>query len=142
MTLEELRVLAIQWGPLIGGLGAFALPFFYTIIKDARTRRIETQKPHLERQLKLYTEACQAAVCLATSTNAEHKAAAEKRFWELYWGELCMVENRGVERAMKAFGDTLKRKAEQNDLQSASYELAHALRRSLEGSWGFRVLPY
>ena len=111
-------------------------------MKDARTRRIEAQKPHLERQMKLYTEACQVAVCLATSANTEHLAAAEKRFWELYWGELCMVEDRGVEKAMMILGEALKAKAEQTELQRASYTLAHALRHSLEGSWGFRVLPY
>ena len=56
-----------------------------------------------------------------------------------------MVESRGVERAMVKFGDALKKNASQVALKSASYELAHQLRNSLEASWGFRVrkmLPY
>ncbi len=146
MTPNEAYELLIKWVPLIGGFGAFMFPFLYSIIKDARTRRIEAQKPHLERQLALYTEACQIVVCLATSTETTSRTNAEKRFWELYWGELCMVENRGVERAMKRVGDLLtKEEVEKEKLQIASYELAHQLRSSLEKSWGFRVrkmLPY
>jgi hypothetical protein len=145
MTPDEAYALLAKWSPLIGGFGAFMLPFLYSIVKDATTRRIEAQKPHLERQLVLYTEACQIAVCLATSTNETERTKAEKRFWELYWGELCMVESRGVERAMVKFGKALKQKAAEAELQSASYELAHELRSSLEASWGFRVrkmLPY
>lgn len=145
MTPDEAYALLIKWSPLIGGFGAFMLPFLYSIVKDAKTRRIEAQKPHLERQLALYTEACRVAVCLATSKNDEERANAERRFWELYWGELCMVESRGVERAMVKFGKMLKNNAGEAPLQSASYELAHELRNSLEASWGFRVrkmLPY
>lgn len=145
MTPNEAYEFLVRWSPLIGGFGAFMLPFLYSIVKDAKTRRIEAQKPHLERQLAIYTEACRVAVCLATSTNAEERKIAERRFWELYWGELCMVESRGVERAMAKFGKALRNNVDENSLKSGSYELAHELRNSLEASWGFRVrkmLPY
>lgn len=142
MTPDEAYLLLVKWSPLIGGFGAFMLPFLYTITKDAKTRRIEVQKPHLERQLKLYTEACQLAVTLATSSDPEQTVIAESRFWELYWGELCMVDNRGVERAMMNLGNALEKKADQSKLKSASYDLAHALRRSLESSWGIKLFPY
>ena len=142
MAPEELRKVLSDWGPLIGGVGAFALPFLYTIVKDARTRRIEAQKPHLERQLKLYTEACQVTVCLATSSEQGKKEEAAKRFWELYWGELCMVEDRGVEQAMAKFGEALNGNVEQEALKDSCYDLAHAFRKSLEKTWGHRILPY
>lgn len=120
---------------------AFALPFLYTIVKDAKTRRIEAEKPHLEHQLKLYTEICQVVARLAS----DQIEADSKRSWELYWGELCMVETLGVETAMKEFGDALLDNAGKEKLQGLSYNLAHALRQSLESGWGsrfhFRWLP-
>ena len=145
MTFDELHVVLTKWAPFIGGVGAFFIPFIYAMVKDARTRRIEAQKPHLERQLKLYSEACQVVVCIATATDAQKVAVATNRFWELYWGELCMVENRGVEKAMVLFGQALGRNAIQAELKDLSYQLSHALRRSLETTWGFRfreLLPY
>jgi len=145
VTPDEAYALLVKWSPLIGGVGAFMRPFLYSIVKDAKTRRIEAQQPHLERQLALYTEACREAVCLATSDDDGERAKAAQRFWELYWGELCMVESREVERAMMRCGKALQEEAKQDELQSASYELAHALRSSLEASWGFRIrrmLPY
>jgi hypothetical protein len=145
MSPDDAYALLVRWSPIIGGFGAFALPFLYSLVKDAKTRRIEAQKPHLERQLQLYTETCQLAVCLATAEDPQQVTIAKKRFWELYWGELCMVENRGVEKAMVQLGKALESNASQDELKNLSYELAHALRHSLEVAWGFRLrrmLPY
>ena len=58
------------------------------------------------------------------------------RFWELYWGELALVEDRRVEGAMKAFGDALIAGASADALQRLSLSLAHACRESLAESWG------
>jgi hypothetical protein len=59
------------------------------------------------------------------------------RFWELHWGELSMVENLEVEKAMKSMGDCLNGKCQGcPDLKRCSLDLAHACRRSLAESWG------
>jgi hypothetical protein len=74
------------------------------------TRRIEATKPFLERQLALYAEATKIASQVATQGNSESGKKALARFWELYWGELALVENRSVEAAMKRMGDALRAK--------------------------------
>ena len=98
-------------------------------LRLAESRRIEATKPFLERQLKLYTEATQVAGVLATSSDANAIAKATERFWQLYWGELALVENREVEGAMVAFRDSLLASASQSELQN----------RSLDRSWGIRA---
>src|ERR1700722_11779063 len=56
------------------------------------TRRIEATKPFLERQLQLYTAATQAAAIIATSYDQDEVRSATKRFWQLFSGELALVE--------------------------------------------------
>lgn len=104
--------------------------------KQSDTRRVEATKPYLERQLKLYTEATQVASQIATSDDDGAVAKATTRFWELYWGELALVEDLGVESAMKSFGDTLLASKDKATLKKSSLALAHACRDSLSISWG------
>jgi hypothetical protein len=101
----------------------------------AASRKIEATKPFLERQLTLYTQASQVAATLATTPDPQERSKMIKRFWELYWGELALVENREVEGAMKALGAN----APPADLQQLSLRLAHACRRSLDRSWGIHA---
>lgn len=103
------------------------------------TRRIEATKPFLERQLALYSEATKVAAQVATLGQSEAGKKARARFWELYWGELALVENRAVEAAMKRMGDALRADMPQETLQYASLAVAHACRESLDKSWGIRA---
>lgn len=103
------------------------------------TRRIEATKPFLERQLALYSEVTKIAAQVATQGNSETGKKALTRFWELYWGELALVENRSVEAAMKRMGDALRDKSSAQELQVASLDVAHACRESLDKSWGIRA---
>lgn len=73
---------------------------------------------------------------LATSEDSARRNKAEKRFFELYWGELALVENPGVETAMVRFKDGLVSGASPDQLQQLSLKLAGALRASLADSWG------
>jgi hypothetical protein len=102
----------------------------------AETRRIEATRPFLDRQLKLYTDATQAAATLATSTKTDEIAASKSRFWSLYWGELALVEDHRVEAAMVEFGRLLADGKSGVQLQETSLQLAHACRDSLADSWG------
>jgi len=103
---------------------------------EIENARVEATRPFLERQLKLYTEASQTAAILVTSKNEAERGKAEKRFWELYWGELALVEDPGVEAAMVRFGRGLTSEAAPSELQQLSLRLAGALRDSLARSWG------
>jgi len=66
---------------LLGAVVAFAwgvIQFVASQQAQEETRRIEATKPFLERQLRLYTEATQAAATLATSKNRQELDAATK----------------------------------------------------------------
>jgi hypothetical protein len=119
----------------------------------ADTRRVESQRPFLEKQLALYFETAQIAGRLIALTPDDNIwGVVEQRFWTLYWSELSMVEDEGVEKAMvdfskKLFDYTAVRKMmkEHNQpfdemehkraLSGASLELAHAIRKSIESGW-------
>jgi hypothetical protein len=105
----------------------------------ADSRRIEATKPFLERQLKLYTEASQVAALIATSDEKREIQKATTRFWQLYWGELALVENKEVESAMVAMGRAITNGANRNETRQASLSLAHACRQSLDKSWGIHA---
>ena len=120
----------------VGGLLWGITSFLITSRMQAETRQLEARKPFLERQLTLYTKATQNAAILATSSDPDAIEDARQIFWELYWGELSMVENRGVESAMVKFGECLNRDCSQPELQPLALRLAHACRDSLAESWG------
>lgn len=137
MTVET----GIKLLSMLGALATFVwgvLQYIENNKKQTESRRIEATKPFLERQLKLYTEATQSAATFATSEGSAEKAAAIKRFWSLYWGELALVEDKDVEAAMVALGKGLDRQASQAELKQLSLKLAHACRDSLALSWGVK----
>ncbi len=126
--------------PLVA-LGTFIwgiAQFFINQRSQIETRRIEATKPFLDRQLILYTEATKSTATIATSSLDEEITLAKKRFWSLYWGELALVEDKNVETAMVMFGQALKSKGSQQELQNLSLNLAHACRNSLADSWGVK----
>lgn len=126
---------------ILGGVIAFCwgvIQFVAAQNAQAETRRIEATKPFLERQLKLYTEATQAAATLATSKKDDELDAASKKFWSLYWGELALVEDKRVEAAMVQLGRSLEAGSVGQKLQQNSLALAHACRDSLAESWGVK----
>ncbi|MFZ3215130.1 MAG: hypothetical protein WA192_03635 [Candidatus Acidiferrales bacterium] len=124
------------------------------------TRRIEATKPFLERQLELYTAATRAAAIIATSRDPEKVRLATENFWQLFSGELALVENPEVASAMQNFGRALATEKDGNEWQSdnqasqnanrnletekealrqLSLNLATACRNSLARSWGTRA---
>jgi len=117
----------------------FELRKYYDQRRDETDKQeIEAAKPFLELRQKRYMEAIQAVAVLASpeSHPPDEVKKAQKRFWELYWAELSMVEEAKVEGAMKKMGDRLNPSLNPTPQQNAAYELAHALRDSLIESWG------
>ena len=120
--------------------------FLWGVASVLQARAIEARRPFLDLQLKLYQEATKTAAILATSSDTDELKAAEMRFWQLYWGELAMVENGGiqandggVEGLMVQFGNELmKHSKDRSMLQRLSLKLAHACRNSLAESWNVR----
>lgn len=137
MSLESmLKILT-----MIGTILAFcwgAYQFIVTQRGQAETRRIEATRPFLDRQLKLYTDATQATATMATSTSQDEIAAARRKFFLLFWGELVMVEDRNVESAMVEFRNALNAGKEGPELEQLSLILARSCRNSLAQSWGVK----
>lgn len=123
----------------LGGFLWGMFTYFDARKREAETRRIEAMKPFLERQLQLYTEATQIAATLATVMADSIEDKTMRRFWELYWGELALVENAEVEKAMVRFGQGLQNGYNKAELQQLSLKLAHACRESLAISWGVNL---
>ena len=109
--------------------------------KEIEAALREARKPFLERQQILYFEATAAASKLATLDNGAERDAARKRFYHLFWGELSVVEDELVERAMVGFKNTLELyesgQVERRQVEQASLNLAHSCRDSLARGWGY-----
>lgn len=117
----------------------FELEKYYNERNDqANKQKIEAAKPFLELRQQRYMETIQAVAVLTTPDehSADELKKARKRFWELYWAELAMVEDKGVEGLMVRFGETLQTDADLSARKQAAYNLSHALRDSLVKSWG------
>ena len=120
--------------------------FFWGVDATLKTRALDARRPFLDMQLKLYEETTKTASVLVSSEDLAELKAAEVRFWQLYWGQLAMVENGGslaadggVEAAMVQFGAVLQtHPKDRSELQQLSLRLAHACRDSLAESWGVR----
>jgi hypothetical protein len=123
--------------PIVAAFGFFLaiLKYFNDRTAERERRLLEANKPFLDRQLELYFEAVRTARTIATSGDPAAVAAATTRFFELYWGELALVEDEAVEGAMVAFSNALDRPAPADELKLFSLALAHACRESLAQSW-------
>lgn len=103
--------------------------------KEAESRKYEATKPFLELRQKMCLDALENASILASGKlhNEEEVKNARKRFYELYWGVIALVEDTAVEKKMVAFVN-----AEQSTgvpLEIPTLNLAHAIRQSLIHSW-------
>jgi hypothetical protein len=116
----------------------FELQKYYDQRRDETNKQaIEAAKPFLEIRQKRYMEAVEVAAVLASPElhRTDEIEKARKRFWELYWAELSIVEDAMVESAMVKLGESLASE-DATQVKQASYDLAHAVRDSLASSWG------
>jgi hypothetical protein len=86
---ESIKIIA-----LIAG-GIWAIITWQSEQKEhAVTAKRELQRPFYEKQLTLYLEASKVAAQLAyLKEHNKEDQAIEARFWQLYWGELALVES-------------------------------------------------
>ena len=114
--------------------------------KEAQAALREARKPFLQRQQELYFEASTLASKLSTLDHGAEREAARKRFYQLYWGELSVVEDESVEKAMVIFREEFEKyeqerannsQASRRELEKKSLDLAHACRDSLARGWGY-----
>jgi hypothetical protein len=101
-----------------------------------RNQSVEAAKPFLEKKLRWCEEAVETASFIATAEpGAKDTPAKIRRFRQLYWGVMGMVENQQITDAMIAFGDKLDAKKSAGELQGGAIRLAHACRQEMADSW-------
>lgn len=103
--------------------------------KEATSAALAAKQPFLMRRLELYSEATLCAARIAVGTDEAEIASAKRRFWDLYWGPMAIVEDPEVETAMVAFGQALSESVLPTVLEAAAIDLAHRCRDSLAASW-------
>lgn len=114
---------------------------------DARTEQ-EFRKRFWEERLTLYRRASKLAATIATAGSLDMVRQERSEFWQLYWGELAIIEDKEVLSAMVAYGEELQRRegiqhdpkgpspaSNIRDLSQLSYQLARACRNSLAKTW-------
>jgi hypothetical protein len=110
-------------------------------VREVEAALREARKPFLQRQQELYFEATSVAAKLCTLEKGPEWQAAKKRFYQLYWGEMSVVEDRLVEGAMANFEKVLDlyeiKEATESELQQRSLELARSCQKSLATGWGY-----
>lgn len=105
----------------------------------------EFKKALWEKQLNYYLEAAQAASTLASFNENDGKdiqperTKARVRFWQLYYGELAIIEDPNVSDAMVKYGRCLRdydlTKCNQSELKQHARVLAQACRNAVARSW-------
>lgn len=103
--------------------------------KEATSAALAAKQPFLMRRLELYSEATLCAARIAVGTDEAEIASAKRRFWDLYWGPMAIVEDADVENAMVVFGQALNDSVSPTALETAAIDLAHSCRKSLAASW-------
>ncbi|MBX3498061.1 MAG: hypothetical protein KF889_01355 [Alphaproteobacteria bacterium] len=149
---------------VIGGLWTGTVWLVERSDSAAKERELavrESRRPFLEKQLLFYFETAKVTAKLATvpkmGVNDKGPGATEdwqwayRRFWELYWGELGVVESQEVARAMARFGSALKDmevcatpqqcESEQRKLTGLSLSIASEMRKSIQADWGYQLPP-
>jgi hypothetical protein len=139
------------WGQLLifALLAGFAGWNVYLHSYEDRQARLtvsnDLRKPFFDKQFSLVFEAAEVTSALATSNNQEQWNQRRVRFWQMYWGELSVVENRELEGAMVQFGNALTGIREDFDKRSElgipAINVAHAGRNLLEETWNLGLEP-
>jgi hypothetical protein len=103
-------------------------------LRNADLRENEFKRTFWETRLSLYTRATSAASRIATAPDPNSAPADVREFWELYYGELALVEDESVAAAMVNFGEELS-EGNKEALKGRSYDLALSCRDSLMETW-------
>lgn len=109
---------------------------------DVVTKAREAALPFLKLRMEKYLDAVKVAGVLADKNlhTADEYQVAVKRFWELYWAELSMVETKDVEAMMVGVKQEIAPDHKKTELQTAILALAQSIRQSTARSWGIEEL--
>lgn len=113
----------------------------FAVWKYSDTRTKEYQKPLWEAQTRLYFEVTSIAARLTNEFDLNNWERDKKRFYELYWGQMILVEDEDVEKAMVEFGkrlydfdqltNTEEMQKSMKNLRVYAHKLSYACRASI-----------
>ena len=120
---------------LLGGVVAALWAFFtYTDTKEK-----EFYTFYWNKKLELFLETSEAASQMATTESMEEYRQARAKYWQLFFGQLSLVEGDPVKAAMQSFAPLIPSEdAPQlplKELQQPAYQLTIALKKELLRSW-------
>ena len=130
----------------IGSIGAFVWGVYTYGDKRAQDNKF----PFLKQQLDLCFRASEIAATLTTESDPDKWDEARHEFWRLYYGTLCIVENREVADAVIALGKLIPRPEKPRPAQlpitdlefrSASILLARQARKLILTAWRIKLDP-
>jgi len=114
--------------------------------KDRDIRDKEYRLAVYQERKPLYAQACRVAAQIATAEKLGDAKDAIQRFNELYYGELCLVEDKPMEHAMVAFRTTLEEHLQSPgkqpvELRRAAIKLAMSAQSGLKLEEVFAIVP-
>jgi len=135
----------MDWLKLIGEL-LVAAGLIFGALKFSIENKRAFRKQFFEKQLAVYMEAVKAASIIATFPKDDPKTAnAIADFKTLYWGQMCIIEDKEVESRMYQFNEVLKLyeltkdgrqlSLVQTNLEQSALVLAHTCRNSSIETW-------
>jgi hypothetical protein len=131
---DALSKLAATIGVVGGGLWAL-FQYMQARKSEGQTAKLTAKQPFLMKRLELYTDAASCAAAIATSADKLEIEMQTRKFWDMYWGPMAIVEDEKVEKSMVAFGKALQQSVSPDILKIAAIQLAHSCRDSLAQSW-------
>ena len=151
-TVEPSPSAGFNWDLLLKGVGALvAIAGVVFGVYQYNQRKDETRDA---RKYQHYIKATSVAAGFAQASTKPEAEEKRKQFWEIYYGELSMVEDENVKKAMMNFGGAIKEWEKYNTggsdfsaptifelddkdgkpqtFDQLAYELSQACRQSLE----------
>ena len=134
-----------KWIKLLGEI-LVAAGLIIAAIKFSIENKRAFRKQFFEKQLAIYMEAVEVASIISTYPKDHPKSQeAISGFKTLYWGQMCIIEDKDVESRMYQFNEVLKLyelaqkeahiQAVQKELKQFALILAHTCRNSSIETW-------
>lgn len=120
-------VLSVMIGIMLS-IASFALARH----REDETRRQALLQPSLELRRNRYLDILSTLGKIAADDQDDKTLVeAKRRFWELYWADLSLVEDDEVKKAMQELGGMLKSGASLSTFQQSTYKFASLIRQRI-----------
>ena len=129
LVLKALSFVAL----VVGGI--------WTVYTYVHTREKDFYSTYWNHKLELFMQTSAAASTMATTDSPVEFKKAQTTFWELYYGQLSLVEGSVVKEAMEDFADLVPDEGDPlpslpaTDLQDPAYDLTVQLKGELGSAW-------